>query len=333
MGIIPMNSDFSEFPALSELTVESCDYFSSFNCKESCGLCNLCDLIPGGSSRPECSTLCASGIDTCTSVCQAGQARCANAAQLATTPAPKAVPVSQEVATEFTIESCNYFSKFDCKETCGLCKFCDLPGFDKTRPECSTYCVNGIDACTQTCNAGQARCLEFISPISDLSASIDAGALTAASTIDSCQYFGEFNCKETCGLCNLCNLVPGGSNRAECSTLCNLGINKCTSVCEAGKTRCSVSNPSSSPTVVRTPAVPEISNDQAVGAEVTVEACKYYASFDCEKTCGLCDLCTPSSTRAECSTLCKLGKEKCTKFCKSGQDRCLTFFCQLVLKI
>ena len=169
-----MNSDFSEFPALSELTVESCDYFSSFDCKETCGLCKLCDLIPGGSSRPECSTLCASGIDTCTSVCQAGQSRCANAAQLATTPAPKAVPVSQEVATEFTIESCNYFSKFDCKETCGLCRFCDVPGFDKTRSECSTYCVSGIDACTQTCNAGQARCLEFISPISDLSASIDA---------------------------------------------------------------------------------------------------------------------------------------------------------------
>merc|ERR1712073_102003 len=101
----------------------------------------------------------------------------------------QAVPVSLEVATEFTIESCNYFSKFDCKETCGLCRFCDVPGFDKTRSECSTYCVSGIDACTQTCNAGQARCLEFVSPISDLSASIDAGALTAASTIDSCQHF------------------------------------------------------------------------------------------------------------------------------------------------
>jgi len=83
-----------------------------------------------------------------------------------------------------------------------------------------------------------------------------------------------------------------------------------------------------SPTTFQNPAaVPEISNDdQAIGAEVTVEACKYYASFDCEKTCGLCDLCTPTSTRAECSTLCKLGREKCTKFCKSGQDRCLTFF-------
>ena len=70
-------------------------------------------------------------------------------------------------------------------------------------------------------------------------------------------------------------------------------------------------------------------DDQAIGAEGTVEACKYYASFDCEKTCGLCDLCTPSSTRAECSTLCKLGREKCTKFCKSGQDRCLTFFANM----
>merc|ERR1712176_1307787 len=87
-------------------------------------------------------------------------------------------------------------------------------------------------------------------------------------------------------------------------------------------------------TTFRNPAAaPEISNDdQAIGAEVTVEACKYYASFDCEKTCGLCDLCTPTSTRAECSTLCKLGREKCTKFCKSGQDRCLTFFANMIKK-
>merc|ERR1712156_955612 len=48
-----------------------------------------------------------------------------------------------------------------------------------------------------------------------------------------------------------------------------------------------------------------------------------------KKTCGLCDLCTPTSTRAECSTLCKLGREKCTKFCQSGQDRCLTFFANM----
>ena len=67
-----MNSDVADFSSLSELTVESCDYFMSFNCKESCGLCNLCNLVPGGSKRTECTTLCASGINTCTSVCEAG---------------------------------------------------------------------------------------------------------------------------------------------------------------------------------------------------------------------------------------------------------------------
>ena len=170
-----MDSDFSEFSELSELAMDSCDYFSSFDCTESCGLCNLCNLVPGGSKRPECSTLCASGIDTCTSVCKAGQSRCANAVQLATAlpRAPKTsilpkknskatstvnpVIISQE--TEFTAESCNNFSKFDCMKTCGLCKFCDHPDFDITRPECSTHCANGIEACTKTCNAGQARCL------------------------------------------------------------------------------------------------------------------------------------------------------------------------------
>merc|ERR1711988_736499 len=416
-SIIPMNTDFSEFPALSELTVESCDYFSSFNCKESCGLCNLCDLVPGGSRRPECSTLCASGIDTCTSVCEAGQARCANAAQLVTTPAPKSVEVTQDIANKFTVDSCKYFATFDCDESCGLCELCGLPGFTgptecstlcaggvqkctksckagqeqclivtsrfteaatsiipmnsdfsefpalseltvescdyfssfdckescglcklcdlvpggSKRPECSTLCASGIDTCTSVCQAGQARCANA----AQLSSTPAPKAVPVSQevatefTIESCNYFSKFDCKETCGLCNLCNLVPGGSNRPECSTICNLGINKCNSVCEAGKTRCSVSNPTSS-IDLRTPAVPAVSNDdQAIGAEVTVEACKYYASFDCEKTCGLCDLCTPSSTRAECSTLCKLGKEKCTKFCKSGQDRCLTFFANL----
>ena len=67
-----MNSDVADFSSLSELTVKSCDYFMSFNCKESCGLCNLCNLVPGGSKRTECTTLCASGINTCTSVCEAG---------------------------------------------------------------------------------------------------------------------------------------------------------------------------------------------------------------------------------------------------------------------
>ena len=169
-----MDSDFSEFSELSELAMDSCDSFSSFDCTESCGLCNLCNLVPGGSKRPECSMLCVSGISTCTSVCEAGQSRCANAVQLATAlpriPKTSTLPkenskpttdnpviISQE--TEFSMESCNNFSKFDCMKTCELCKFCDHPDFDITRPECSTHCANGIEACTKTCNDGQARCL------------------------------------------------------------------------------------------------------------------------------------------------------------------------------
>ena len=169
-----MNSDFADFSALSELTVDQCDYFMSFNCKESCGLCNLCNLVPGGSKRIECTSLCASGINTCTSVCEAGQARCAKAPQLATTPAPKEVAVTHEDVTEFTVQSCIYFSKFNCQKSCGLCKFCSIPGIDKTRPECKKHCGNGIEACTFSCIAGQAKCFEFISPISDLSVAIDA---------------------------------------------------------------------------------------------------------------------------------------------------------------
>ena len=53
-----------------------------------------------------------------------------------------------------------------------------------------------------------------------------------------------------------------------------------------------------------------------------MEACK----FDCEKTCDLCDLCTPDSTEAKCSTLCKLGKEKCfwTSACNDLKSKCWT---------
>ena len=86
-----MGTDFDDFSKMAEFTVESCDYFTSFNCKDTCGLCNLCNVIPGGSKRPECNTLCNSGVNTCTAVCEAGQARCAKSAQLVSTPAPEPV--------------------------------------------------------------------------------------------------------------------------------------------------------------------------------------------------------------------------------------------------
>ena len=63
-------------------------------------------------------------------------------------------------------------------------------------------------------------------------------------------------------------------------------------------------------------------NNQNNETEISMEACK----FDCEKTCDLCDLCTPDSTEAKCSTLCKLGKEKCSEYCTNGQERCLKYF-------
>ena len=115
-----MSTDFSDFSKMAEFTVESCDYFASFNCKNTCGLCDLCNVIPGGSKRPECSTLCNYGVDKCTALCEAGQARCARSAQLVSTPAPEPVVVSKAVETQFTVDSCKYFASFDCDESLSL---------------------------------------------------------------------------------------------------------------------------------------------------------------------------------------------------------------------
>jgi hypothetical protein len=208
------------------------------------------------------------------------------------------------------------------RKVAGCVSFAVFLAWIKLGQNAKKHCANGIEACTQVCIAGQAKCLEFISPISDLSVAIDAGALTAAITIESCELFGEYTCKDTCGLCNLCNLAPGGSDRPECTTLCNLGIDKCYSVCEAGKAKCSAFSPSTTTSIQTKAVVPRTSNNSSTETEISMEACK----FDCEKTCDLCDSCTPSSTRAECSTLCKLGKQKCTEYCSNGQERCLKYF-------
>ena len=56
-------------------------------------------------------------------------------------------------------------------------------------------------------------------------------------SIESCQYFEEFNCKETCGFCTLCN-TPRGRDQEECKTLCTLGIETCINICEAGQQKC-----------------------------------------------------------------------------------------------
>merc|ERR1712223_482668 len=52
-----------------------------------------------------------------------------------------------------------------------------------------------------------------------------------------CQHVTRFNCKETCGLCHLCN-TPEAADRPECPTLCANGIKKCLKICSAGKSRC-----------------------------------------------------------------------------------------------
>ena len=55
--------------------------------------------------------------------------------------------------------------------------------------------------------------------------------------VELCQHVTRFNCKETCGLCHLCN-TPEASDRPECPTLCAIGIKKCLKICAAGKSRC-----------------------------------------------------------------------------------------------
>ena len=52
-----------------------------------------------------------------------------------------------------------------------------------------------------------------------------------------CQHVTRFNCKETCGLCHLCN-TPEAADRPECPILCANGIKKCLKICAAGKSRC-----------------------------------------------------------------------------------------------
>ena len=165
-----MNTDFSQFSGIAELTAESCQYFENFNCKETCGLCSLCNT-PRGRNQAECKTLCTLGIDTCTNVCEAGQQRCAGAAELITTPAPKSVEVTQDVATEFTVDACKYFATFDCDESCGLCDLCGRPGYSDAA-ECSSQCAGGKEKCTMSCKAGQEQCLIVTSRFTDAATSI-----------------------------------------------------------------------------------------------------------------------------------------------------------------
>ena len=68
--------DFSIDEELAtKFTIESCKYFESFDCDQSCDLCKLCDSR-SGSQRPECSAQCANGIAKCKTTCKAGQDQC-----------------------------------------------------------------------------------------------------------------------------------------------------------------------------------------------------------------------------------------------------------------
>ena len=80
--------------------------------------------------------------------------------------------IDNEVATQFTINACQYFANFNCEETCGICNLCDQPGFDSNRPECSTQCAGGEVKCTKSCKAGQEQCLLLASRFSDAATGI-----------------------------------------------------------------------------------------------------------------------------------------------------------------
>ena len=80
--------------------------------------------------------------------------------------------IDNEVATQFTIDACQYFANFNCEETCGICNLCDQPGFDSNRPECSTQCAGGEVKCTKSCKAGQEQCLLLASRFSDAATGI-----------------------------------------------------------------------------------------------------------------------------------------------------------------
>ena len=116
-------------------------------------------------------TLCTLGIDTCTNVCEAGQQRCVGAAQLVSTPAPKSIEVTQEVANKFTVDSCKYFASFDCDESCGLCDLCGRPGYSGPA-ECASLCAGGVAKCTKSCKAGQEQCLLVANRFTEAATSI-----------------------------------------------------------------------------------------------------------------------------------------------------------------
>ena len=78
-------TDVSQFAGMADFTKESCQYFGVFNCKETCGLCTMCDDTQQAKDRAECKTLCTLGVDDCTKACEAGQERCSG---FATTPRP-----------------------------------------------------------------------------------------------------------------------------------------------------------------------------------------------------------------------------------------------------
>ena len=64
--------------------------------------------------------------------------------------------------------------------------------------------------------------------------------------------------------------------------------------------------------------------DEELATKFTIEACKYFETFDCDETCNLCKLCdTPSgSQRPECSKQCARGVFNCKTTCKAGQEQC-----------
>ena len=77
--------------------------------------------------------------------------------------------------------------------------------------------------------------------------------------------------------------------------------------------------------VTKSPAPKTAEVTQEIVNKFTIDSCKYFATIDCDETCGLCHLCSVPgfSGRSECSSQCAGGVEKCTKSCKVGQEQCL----------
>ena len=131
------------------------------------------------------------------------------------------------------------------------------------------------------------------------------------------------------------------SNRPLQTNVCKDGQQKCLTIPALKTIKTTIKNPNlvtipASKTVkvsqnkveklvTKNPVPKTVEVTQEIVNKFTIDSCKYFATFDCDETCGLCHLCSVPgfSGRSECSSQCAGGVEKCTKSCKVGQEQCL----------